>query len=206
MARRPKVSALVETSSPRKEQIVRAAITLMRERGYAKTSVREIGEAVGLYSGSLYHYIQEKEDILFIIQQSLNSLIKQIYDRVTQSDGDAVARLRLLISLHLRMVDQNMDLCHVGYTEGKYLPDYRQREIRVGQREYQNLVVSLIDEGQARSLFRGDLDSQLCATGIVMMLNSIIWWRTSSVSPTIDQVIHNYTEMLLGGLLTRPSS
>src|SRR5262245_5537047 len=45
----------------RHREILEAAATLFAERGYAATSVRDIGERVGLLGGSLYYYIKSKE-------------------------------------------------------------------------------------------------------------------------------------------------
>lgn len=47
--------------SDRHRDILEAAAALFAERGYAATSVRDIGERVGLLGGSLYHYIKSKE-------------------------------------------------------------------------------------------------------------------------------------------------
>lgn len=47
--------------SDRHRDILEAAAILFAERGYAATSVRDIGEKVGLLGGSLYHYIKSKE-------------------------------------------------------------------------------------------------------------------------------------------------
>jgi AcrR family transcriptional regulator len=47
--------------SDRHREILEAAAALFAERGYAATSVRDIGERVGLLGGSLYHYIKSKE-------------------------------------------------------------------------------------------------------------------------------------------------
>ncbi|CDM62280.1 MULTISPECIES: TetR/AcrR family transcriptional regulator [Rhizobium] len=47
--------------SDRHRDILEAAASLFAERGYSATSVRDIGERVGLLGGSLYHYIKSKE-------------------------------------------------------------------------------------------------------------------------------------------------
>lgn len=51
--------------SERHREILEAAAILFAERGYAATSVRDIGERVGLLGGSLYYYIKSK-DALFV--------------------------------------------------------------------------------------------------------------------------------------------
>lgn len=42
-------------------EVLEAAGALFAERGFAGTSIRDIGERVGLLGGSLYHYIKSKE-------------------------------------------------------------------------------------------------------------------------------------------------
>lgn len=65
--------------SPRHREVLEAAATLFAERGYAATSVREIGERVGLLGGSLYHYIKSK-DALFV----------HIHDTALEVSGDRI--------------------------------------------------------------------------------------------------------------------
>ncbi|MEQ1407448.1 TetR/AcrR family transcriptional regulator [Neorhizobium sp. Rsf11] len=72
--------ALVESGlSQRHRDILEAAAALFAERGYAATSVRDIGERVGLLGGSLYHYIKSKE-----------ALFVRIHDIALQVAGDRI--------------------------------------------------------------------------------------------------------------------
>ncbi len=62
VAKRTLAGALQDSGmSDRHRDILEAAAALFAERGYAATSVRDIGERVGLLGGSLYHYIKSKE-------------------------------------------------------------------------------------------------------------------------------------------------
>ena len=69
-------------------EILEAAAALFAERGYAATSVRDIGERVGLLGGSLYHYIKSKEALfvrihdiaLQIAEDRVRSAIEPITD------------------------------------------------------------------------------------------------------------------------------
>jgi AcrR family transcriptional regulator len=55
--------------SDRHCEILEAAASLFAERGYAATSVRDIGERVGLLGGSLYHYIKSKEALFVRVHE-----------------------------------------------------------------------------------------------------------------------------------------
>lgn len=48
----------------RRAQIIRAAVQLFAEKGFHKTTTREIAQASGLSTGAVYEYVASKEDIL----------------------------------------------------------------------------------------------------------------------------------------------
>ena len=52
--------APVEKTSRRREEILQVAALLFAAKGYEETTIREIGDAAGILSGSLYHLFQTK--------------------------------------------------------------------------------------------------------------------------------------------------
>ncbi len=53
--------------SKRRSQITKAALNLFLEKGYHATTIRDIARRSGVNQGSLYDYVQNKEDILKIL-------------------------------------------------------------------------------------------------------------------------------------------
>ncbi|NYT64416.1 TetR/AcrR family transcriptional regulator [Alcaligenaceae bacterium] len=51
-------------------RILDATASLIRQKGFKATTVRDIGTAVGLYSGSLFHYFKSKDEILMEIMRA----------------------------------------------------------------------------------------------------------------------------------------
>jgi TetR/AcrR family transcriptional regulator, cholesterol catabolism regulator len=190
-------------SARRKQEIVEAAVQLMHEAGFASTSVRDIGKAVGMQSGSLYYYFREKEDILCEIQLMLNELIAAIPQKVEESGARPLERIRLLMAHHLAMVDDNLALCHVGYTEYRHLRPEQVGQIEGPQRDYNEYLVQLLIAAQREGEVHEDLDPRTCAGAIFALLNSIIWWRRPGSRPTIEELSATYERMLLNGLSTR---
>lgn len=45
-------------------EVVQAAELVFRRRGFARASLEEIAEELGVWKGSLYNYISTKEDLL----------------------------------------------------------------------------------------------------------------------------------------------
>src|SRR5436309_3637837 len=60
-------AATALAKSSRREEILQIAARLFAENGYHGTGIAELGEAVGLGKGALYHHIGSKEDLLYEI-------------------------------------------------------------------------------------------------------------------------------------------
>ena len=68
----------------RRTAIVDAAAKLFAERGYHATGTAELCQAVGLGKGSLYYYVQSKENLLYLIHERV---MGQVFDTATQIAG-----------------------------------------------------------------------------------------------------------------------
>jgi AcrR family transcriptional regulator len=192
-----------QPSPARKRQIVDAAVELMHDSGFAGTSVRDIGNAVGLLSGSLYYYFREKQDILYEIQLMLNEHISAIPPKVEESGLDPINKIALLIALHLAMVDENLALCHVAYTEYRHLKPTHVRAVERRQRGYNDFLVDLIADAIHSGQVSSEMDPRTCAGAIFALLNSIVWWRHPRSHPSIEELTSSYQRLLLSGLSTR---
>jgi AcrR family transcriptional regulator len=175
----------------------------MHQRGFAGTTVRDIGTAVGLLSGSLYHHFREKEDILYEIQLMLNQRIASIPPVVESSGLGPLDKVGFLVALHLAMVEDNLSLCHVAYTEFRHLKPAHVSSILGPQRAYNEFLVGLIVEAQKAGEARPDLDARTSAGAIFGLLNSVIWWRQPRGRPTREELTSTYRQLLLSGLSTR---
>lgn len=69
-----KNQALVEQ---RRRQIVDAAVTLFIQNGFHKTTTRQIAQAAGISIGSLYEYIETKEDVLYLVCDAIHAEIER---------------------------------------------------------------------------------------------------------------------------------
>src|SRR5207248_7652797 len=68
-----------EPPRERSEEVYSAALRLFTEKGYHATSMQDIAAAVGLYKGSLYHYIGAKEDLLVqVFERAMGTLLVEV--------------------------------------------------------------------------------------------------------------------------------
>ncbi|HEX3947502.1 MAG TPA: helix-turn-helix domain-containing protein, partial [Acidimicrobiales bacterium] len=64
----------------RREAILNAAAQLFASKGVAATTVREIADAVGILSGSLYHHFRSKQSI---VEEILTSYLEDLHKGYT---------------------------------------------------------------------------------------------------------------------------
>ena len=72
------------------------AARIFYERGYANASVQDVAEALGILKGSLYHYIDTKEDLLFRLLDETQDEVHGILEEIDALDHmDPLVKLRL---------------------------------------------------------------------------------------------------------------
>ncbi len=88
-------------SSPQREAILRAAASLFRVRGYERTSVRQLADAVGLQSGSLFHHFKSKDEILVGVMEHGVELASSFVLSALEEAKTPVERARTLFRSYL---------------------------------------------------------------------------------------------------------
>jgi AcrR family transcriptional regulator len=105
----------------RRAQVCRAAEDLFAQKGYHKTSVRDIAEKAGISIGSLYDYIQNKEDILHLLCSEFLSHLRNEVIKVLEGEEDVVRQLEGAVATMLRVVDRFQEYALFTYRDSKYL-------------------------------------------------------------------------------------
>ena len=55
----------------RRKQMIQGAIKLFKEKGFHRATTREIAKEAGFSIGTLYEYIRSKEDVLYLVCDSI---------------------------------------------------------------------------------------------------------------------------------------
>src|SRR5438105_15867742 len=129
------------SSGDRAEQVYAAALRLFREKGYHATSMQDIAVAVGLYKGSLYHYIGGKEDLLVeVFERGMGALLADV-ERIADDTALAPsAQLRRVIQAHVEAVANNLDALTVYLHEWRALAGEALARVRAQRERYVSLI------------------------------------------------------------------
>ncbi len=105
----------------RRDQMIKGAVTLFKEKGFHRTTTREIAAAAGFSVGTLYEYIRKKEDVLYLVCDSIYDHVQErMRQAITQEEGN-LADLKKAIAAYFLVMDQMQDEVLVMYQEAKSL-------------------------------------------------------------------------------------
>ncbi|TCP23009.1 TetR family transcriptional regulator [Scopulibacillus darangshiensis] len=105
----------------RRDQMVKAAVKLFTEKGFHRTTTREIAKASGFSIGTLYEYIRSKDDVLYLV---CDDIYRQVNTRIKEKidvKGDGLACLKDAIATYIKIVDEMRSEMLVMYQEAKSL-------------------------------------------------------------------------------------
>lgn len=181
-------------------RIHQAATRLFGERSYPSTSMRDIGEAVGLLAGSLYSHISSKEALLFsIIDQALDRYLETVTP-VATSDEPASVRLRGAIKAHVRLVADNVGETLVALHQWKFLSDPYRQVVTDKRQACGDLFTSMLAEGIESGDFKPVPNPQLTVAGVLGMLNWVPEWYSPDGPATPELIGDDLADLILGGL------
>jgi len=105
----------------RRDQIINGAVALIKEKGFHRTTTREIAQASGFSIGTLYEYIRTKEDVLYLVCDRIYDEVSvRLYDILVTELG-TIEGLQLAIANYFQLMDEMQDDVLVMYQEVKAL-------------------------------------------------------------------------------------
>ena len=186
--------------SERRTQMVELAGDLFAEKGFRATTVREIADAAGILSGSLYHHFDSKESIADeILSSFLNEVLadyraaaasagspRTVLEQIVRSTSHTLARHRAALAML-----QNDWTYFAGQPRFGYL--------RKAVREIERTWITQLERGKESGDFRADLDAKLT----YRLLRDVLWipaqWRLAGGFST-DTVVDAFLQILFDGI------
>ena len=105
----------------RRGQVIKGAISLFKEKGYHRTTTREIAQKAGFSIGTLYEYIRTKEDILYLVCDQIYEEVQEKIRNIVDVKEVTLETLRSVIASYFRIMDEMQDEVLVMYQEVKSL-------------------------------------------------------------------------------------
>lgn len=191
-----------ERRTTREDELLETAIRLFKEKGYHNTSMQDLADALGMQKGSLYYYIDSKEELLWrLLERAMRVMTVQI-DEIYAADMPAEAKLRLALQKHAVTMMENLDLVSVYLQEYRNLPPERLQEALSIRKHYEKVLMQIIRDGIQSGEFRA-VDEKMALFGILGMLNWTHQWFSPRGKLSAQEIADVLIDLVLYGLNKR---
>ena len=189
--------------SERRAHLVVLAGELFAQKGYRATTVREIADAAGILSGSLYHHFDSKESIGDEILSSFINEVLADYRGAVASAASPRAAIEQIVRSTSRTLSRHRAALAMLQNDWSYFAAQpRFAYLPKALREIERIWVTQLEAGKESGLFRADLDAKLT----YRLLRDVLWipeqWRRTRGYST-DQVVDGFLRILFDGIASR---
>ncbi len=181
---------------PRAAEIRNAALVLFAERGYAATTMADIGEAVGMRGPSLYKHVGSKQELLAqIMTGTMDDLLRNHRAAVAGCE-DVVERLRRAAEAHVRYHARHRLEAFVGTREIRSLDEPHRAEVLRRRAAYEQAFRTLLSEGAQAGRF-SITTVKLTSYAILDLGMGVPVWYREDGDLTEDQIVYQYGDFAL---------
>jgi AcrR family transcriptional regulator len=185
-----------------RDQILRTAADLFRERGYRASTLDDIASRLGMSKASLYTYFRAKEEMLAAISRETIAAFTRELALVLRSGLSPEDKLRRVVREHVRFVIANRSFLTVFFSEEASLPPRLARSLAAQKDRYDKGVESIVVEGIRGGAFR-EAPPRLVVFGLLGMLNWLYKWYNPAGRWGAEEVSTAFLSLLEDGLLRR---
>jgi AcrR family transcriptional regulator len=195
---RPTRPALQARYDLKQQTLVDEAARVFARNGYDQTSMQDLGEALGIAAGGLYHYFGGKQQLLIHICEALMNPLLASGRELLADDAPARDQLGRLVRLWVGHVVAHRDHMLVFQQERHVIERGPQwRSVRRDRKEFERLLASVL--GRARAEGPTNIkDPRLALSALLGMVNHTAQWFRPSGRLTTNQLADGYTDLLLG--------
>ena len=185
----------------RREEVIQHAAALFAERGYAATSVADIGAAARVGKGTLYYYIGSKEQVLADIHERAMAPLMRDCGDIVDLTANAYVRLRLVSEAILAAIESSGNLIYVSLHEYKALTGDLAQRFRDQRDEFEGLIAALLEDGQQAGIF-GFEDLRLTVLAFLNLHNHSYHWLRPDGPMTAVEISARFSQIFFGGVGT----
>lgn len=173
---------------------------LFSEKGFTATSMQDVSDAVGLLKGSLYYYVESKEELLFEVLRDLHREGEQIIEDIDFDSDDPMSEFRKYLCTLTIYAGENRDRLSIFFRDFRFVPSERQKEIIADRDMYEMAAVRLIEKGKAKGQVNASVNSKVAAYSIVGATAITHQWYRPDGPISLKAIGEQVSKSLVDGL------
>jgi TetR/AcrR family transcriptional regulator len=166
----------VRTRKPgaeRREEIVKAVLRIIGERGVTSLTTTAVAEEVGLTSGALFRHFASRDEML---QEAVRYGLAQVEGTFPDASLPAVERLLELARNRVRLLGSDPGLAWLLRSQQAYLmlPENAVEQLRDLVRRSQRYLLDAIREGAAQRGIRDDIEPEVLLVLVMGTIHTLV--------------------------------
>jgi AcrR family transcriptional regulator len=185
------------TRRNRGQDVIEAAIRVFHKKGYASASIQDVAAEVGVLKGSLYHYIDSKEDLLARIFEDSAGHFEAMMAEAAALDAPPVERLRSFARECSLWYLRNIERVGIYVNEWEHLSGKRRKEVVRIRMDYEQKLAGMIGDVKEAGEAAPDLDVNYATYFIFGALNGLPDWYRRRGPDSAERIADGYARMIV---------
>jgi len=197
-----KLKASMKKSDATRLRVLEVTSDLFRRNGYQATSMRDIANAVGMKSGSLYYYYDSKEKLLAaILTDRIDANLATLKHAIATLPDSATAREKfdVAVAVAVQIIAEAGDMAVASAQTLAYLQEPEYSKQSRARQEYNQFWRDLIEEGKRKGEIRDDVPDAVASMVIVGALTFVAEWYDPKRSTT-NEIGAIFSRMFFEGM------
>lgn len=175
-----------ETTEVRKEQIVRAALTIIGDEGVQGLTTAKIAKVVGVSEANLYRHFKNKDAILTAVVDDLEQTLLNNLKSVNAEPLPPLEKLERIFMLHLSHIKENRGIPRIVFSsEVVFRKDLREKLSSFINR-YIGMLAAILDSGIKDGTVKCTVGSTTTAGMFIGMIQlSALRWSLSGFKTSL---------------------
>ena len=189
--------------SEKRRQIVEGAIQVFKKKGYHKATVREIAREARIGLGSIYDYVNSKDDILYLFFENYATTFFEKVRSRASGVADPLLRLEITYRAFVEAAMEVEDQVMLSYTQARYVKrDYLKGILKKESEivEHFEKIISELGAGPFHPYLQANF---LVFSGVFGVLRRWILKPRYSQKEIIDFLVESQVRRLMGRIQGR---
>lgn len=199
-----------ETTEVRQQQITKAALHVIGQKGISGATTAEIAAATGISEGNLYRHFRSKEEIIKAIIDKIGTDLSSILTSATEID-DPVKKLELIFKRHISYIEGHVGIPRTIFSEETIVVNENLR-VKIGSTisNYFQGVKKIVEQGQRDGLIDLEMDSLAIVSMFIGTIHFLVTrWMMSNFSlvltDEVDELWKNIEKAICRGGKLNPN-
>lgn len=166
------------TDDSTRERLLRAAASVLAERGYGQTRLGDVAALAGLRPPAIYYYFGSRDEMIAEVMRVGQRRVRtHVEGAVSCVDGRALDRIDAAVAAHLEIQLELSDFAAAVIRNAGHVPGRVRAALNEESDAYHDTWRRLIDDARKAGELRKDLDPTIARMLVIGALNwAVEWW------------------------------